>query len=172
MGKRDKYMNRNGGNGLETVQHEEPEVMAPVPAVTPPPLPEPEKTSVADVLATLPPEAQAAVNAALNPEEISEPLLVLRLALIEERITRTNIDRVYKRLLYDLKLRDLRNEAKMIDNELELQGTRNRGELAAIKKDIEAKYDIKLQEYGYDEDTGKLTKLPPGAVSKKPETLQ
>jgi hypothetical protein len=165
MTKRDKYKNEGLQEILEAAQQSEPT------AVAPPPLPE--NPTIADALASLPLEVQADVKAALNPEEIEDSANVLRLALLEERITHANIARQFRRLVYELKLRDLKNEAKLVDSQLEMQGTQFRQDLAGLQREIEIKYGIKLFEYGYDEVTGKLTKLPPGAVTPpKSETLQ
>lgn len=166
MSKRDKYRGGNGGDAEEVGQQSEPEFAAP-----PPPLPA--SPTVDDAIASLSPEAQADVKAALNPEEIEDPAAVLRLALLEERITHANVERQFRRLLYEIKLRDVKNEAKTVDAQLEMMGTQCRQGLTALQKEIEAKYGIKLYEYGYDEATGKLTKLPPSAVTPpKTEPLQ
>jgi hypothetical protein len=116
-------------------------------------------------------DAKAAVEAALNPSEIEDPTNVLRLALFEERITRANVERQFKRMLYDMRVRDIKNEAKMVEDQLKLQEAQTRRDLGVLREELEARHGIKLNEYGYDEVTGKLTKLPPDAVTPpKPAT--
>jgi len=158
VGKRDKYKNED--NGQKRVAIDESAICA---LATPPQ----QSSEVAKALASLAPEARADVEAALNPIEIVDPGAVFKLALLQERVSNTNTERLYKRLLYEIKMRDLKNEAKVVDSQLEMQGLQARKDIAMLQKEVEARYGIKLCEYGYDESTGKLTKLPASAVTQK-----
>jgi thioredoxin-like negative regulator of GroEL len=124
------------------------------------------ESEVKEALDKLSAEDKADVEAALNPIEIVDPASVFKLALLQERISNTNTERLYKRLLYEIKLRDLKNEAKTVDSQLDLQALQGQRDVVSLQKEVEAKYGIKLSEYGYDDVTGKLTKLPPSAVTQ------
>lgn len=121
------------------------------------PVPVPETTPAA-------PTQKDQGSEAAPPEKqlmpISDPILVLQLALAQERLQRLRVQTSFNRLSYDLQKRAL--EEQRFNNEAQTAAeiSKTDGEYRQIQKNIEEKHKIDLQYYMFDPDAGLLNPVP------------
>ena len=84
----------------------------------------------------------------------------LELLYLDARIKNAELSiRLNKKELQE-QVTNLHNHYTKVLEALENDKTISKTELQQIKQAVEDKYEIKLEDYGFVEETGKLTKLP------------
>lgn len=111
-------------------------------------------------------EAELGALSAEMKLEINEPL-VFKLAFLEERLQHAANLVTLKHKIYDERLTQIKLERHNVLAELEREHIRLNQAIKQLREELEAKHGIVLSEYGYDDETGTLKKLP-GEAAKKP----
>lgn len=96
-------------------------------------------------------------------------LLVFKLAYLEERKAHLINLQMLRQKIYDERLMQLKYERKIEMEKIEAEKIRIDESLSALRKELESKHNIKLAEYGYDDELGKLMRLPQDSTKKKEE---
>lgn len=100
-------------------------------------------------------------------EQISDPAMVFRMAMLNERMTGlVNLQQV-KALSYDNRIKSLRDEGNNVLKEIKVRIEQCQRDITSLKQSIEDKHNIKLGDYAYDDLTGCLNKLPQEDLDKE-----
>jgi hypothetical protein len=96
---------------------------------------------------------------------ILDPLLVTRLALLQERIVRLNAQNTGYNLLFEAKRKELEEARNTTMTQIKRDLVIAEGEYREIQRQIEKKHQINLKDFTFDADTGRLNRV----VEVKPE---
>lgn len=110
-------------------------------------------------------------EALLKAEEIQDPGSVFRLAYLEERKRNGYISRELRKRIYDERLMALKNERNDVIAAIDRELAHVEELLIQARAEIEAKHDLNLKNYAYDDETGVLRKVTddakPGATDSQ-----
>lgn len=90
---------------------------------------------------------------------ISDPILVLRLAYLQEKVTRLNAQESGYNMLFESRRRQVEEERTTTMTQVRRDKVIAEGEYRAIQRNIETKHNISLKDFTFDPDTGKLNRI-------------
>jgi len=125
-----------------------------------------ETLAVPESIPEAPPQEADLVSDVISPEEIAEPL-VFKLAYLEERKAHLTNLAMLRMKVFDERMQQLKYERRTELEKIEHEQVRISEALKALRQEIEAKHNIKLEEYAYNDETGNLVRLPKDQMEVK-----